>query len=843
MSMCCLPCISEKGRRFLYYRLALFIIIIFALLMQLVSASPALAFSHQGSSTVQPQDVTRAGVSVVRLLISYSQPNQATKGPAPTIARCTGLGVLVGSGVAGKGNQQVNWILTDASLLDTGKAQCVPVHPTATLSSIEIYMSSAYNSQQPVSPIATIDDATLNGSIHPQNNLALLSFNSTSIKLLPYLDLAVADPTPEAMLYLSQDANTASVPPSSISDVKQISSFKPQLQQYLTPTRHAISSQEDFVSAEKEPGMPLVNSTGELAAITTADGKQVYGTDINKLLQSVDAIKYPPSNTVHDNWNNGITSYYRSQYADAEQAFNAVAQANSQFEGAQKFALSAHSAQQSAAVTPRSTSTSAPVSPGRISEGVPVWLMGVILLIIILIVSMSIPFARRRARKKWLEDEFARANYDATQAARRMMMKESEQSQAWAQPVAAPPLRNDVSPSQDTSPVNLQQIYCPNCGMRVLKGTPYCPNCRHLLIQGSQNLAQQEQFVSRIEHSIVQPPEVVPSINSVHDVAEIPEIVLQHPSDVASPPSIQLSVHKEPERLGDILDRNVGEIKGIGQRLGNYRLVGSLGHGGFADVYLGEHVYLRTQAAIKVLHTRLSSTALKDFLREARTIADLVHPYIIRVLEFGVEGNELDLERSTLNVDGCIPYLIMDYAPGGTLRTRHPKGKRLSLATILPYVRDVAEGLQYAHDKKLIHRDIKPENMLIGRNNEVLLSDFGIAAVAHSEHSMSTQEMAGTIPYMAPEQIHGKPRPASDQYALGIVIYEWLCGSRPFQGSQWEIMEQHRSAFPMPLARRGISVPTAVEAVVMKALAKDPSQRFDSVRAFAEALKQAGLPH
>src|SRR5205814_235336 len=145
----------------------------------------------------------------------------------------------------------------------------------------------------------------------------------------------------------------------------------------------------------------------------------------------------------------------------------------------------------------------------------------------------------------------------------------------------------------------------------------------------------------------------------------------------------------------------------------------------------------------------------------------------------------------------------------------------------VPYVKHVAEALQYAHDKKRIHRDIKPENMLIGRKNEVLLSDFGIAAVAHSERSMSTQEMAGTIPYMAPEQIRGKPRPASDQYALGIVIYEWLCGSRPFQGSQWEIFDQHMSTFPLPFYKKGVSVSPAVEAVVMKALAKDPLQRFE----------------
>lgn len=458
-----------------------------ALLSSLFFISPALASSHQGSPTTQPQDLTRAGVSVVRLLVSYNQPKQ---GSAPSIiAQCTGLGVLVGSGVTGKGNQQVNWVLTDASLLDTGKAQCIPAHTAATLSSIEIYMSSAYNSQQPVSPIATIDDeTTLKGAIHSQNNLALLSFGSTSIKLLPFLDLAVADPNPQAALYLTKDINAIGVPPSSISDAKQVSNFKPQIQQYLTPARQAIASQQDFTKAEKEAGMPFVNSTGELAAITTADGKQVNSTDINKLLQSVDAIKNPPSNIVHDNWNKGITSYYRSQYADAEQAFGAAAQANSQFEGAQKFALTAHTAALSATATPKPTSTPVPsgtslFQDGKI-EGVPIWLASVVglILLIAIIIIVSLIFGRSRARKKRLEDEFAQANRDATLAAQRVMMEEGQQQQAWAQQPTmqmqpgAPPVRNGDMKTSPLPPV--PELRCPNCGEPVAKGTARCPHCQ-----------------------------------------------------------------------------------------------------------------------------------------------------------------------------------------------------------------------------------------------------------------------------------------------------------------------------------------------------------------------------
>jgi eukaryotic-like serine/threonine-protein kinase len=264
----------------------------------------------------------------------------------------------------------------------------------------------------------------------------------------------------------------------------------------------------------------------------------------------------------------------------------------------------------------------------------------------------------------------------------------------------------------------------------------------------------------------------------------------------------------------------------VGQQLGNYRLNRLLGQGGFANVYQGEHVYLKTQAAIKVLHARLATSEQDNFLNEARTIAALDHQHIVRVLEFGVEPQD------------DIPFLVMTYAPHGTLRERHPKGSRLSLASILPYVRQAAAALQYAHEQKVIHRDIKPENMLLGRNDDILLSDFGIALIAQSTHSQSIQAMAGTITYMAPEQLHGRPRYASDQYSLAIVIYEWLTGERPFQGTFTELASQHMFATPPPLYVKLPGISPDVEQVIMTALSKDPQRRFGSIRAFAHALEQ-----
>ena len=267
----------------------------------------------------------------------------------------------------------------------------------------------------------------------------------------------------------------------------------------------------------------------------------------------------------------------------------------------------------------------------------------------------------------------------------------------------------------------------------------------------------------------------------------------------------------------------------VGQQLGNYRLLRLLGRGGFAEVYLGEHLYLKSQAALKVLHTRLTDEGAQQFVREAQTLARLSHPHIVRILDFAVQED--------------IPFLVMEYAPGGTLRTRYPRQTHLPLETIVTYVSQVAQALQYAHEHRLIHRDVKPENMLLGSRDDVLLSDFGLAMLAPHTLSASTRPVAekvvGTSPYLAPEQLRGEAGLASDQYALGVVVYEWLTGTPPFRGSPIEIAMQHLSMPPPSFHQQLPDLPPAIEEVVLRALAKEPALRFASVHAFASALEQA----
>ena len=262
------------------------------------------------------------------------------------------------------------------------------------------------------------------------------------------------------------------------------------------------------------------------------------------------------------------------------------------------------------------------------------------------------------------------------------------------------------------------------------------------------------------------------------------------------------------------------------RRLGNYQIMRLLGRGGYADVYLGKHIYLGTPAAVKVLDDWYAcDERIQQFQIEARMLARLRHRHIVRVLDFGL--------------DNTTPYLVMENAPHGNLRRYFPQGTPLPLATVLPIVLQTASALQYIHNANLIHCDVKPENLLLGPGHEVWLSDFGIAKSTRRAQLQGKQKPSGTAAYSAPEQIYGMPVPASDQYALGITVYELLCGQLPFQGPALRVCSQHISAAPPDLRDLNPAIPSTVERIVLKALAKDPQHRFGTVLDFALALKQA----
>ncbi len=292
-------------------------------------------------------------------------------------------------------------------------------------------------------------------------------------------------------------------------------------------------------------------------------------------------------------------------------------------------------------------------------------------------------------------------------------------------------------------------------------------------------------------------------------------------------------LHESPELHTGVEGESLMDSR-VGQQFGNYRVVHLLGKGGFAKVYLGEHLYLeKHMAAIKVLRPELSNKYKADFLKEAQRSLELRHAHIVRFVDFGVKEET--------------PFLIMEYLVNGTMRTRHPQGSCVPLEMVVSYVKQIANALQYLHEQKLVHRDVKPENILLGAKGELLLSDFGIMAVAHTTGSLVEQGFAGTAAYMAPEQIQKRPRPASDQYALGVTVYEWLCGTHPFEkvagppfvDLNLKMQYHHLQTTPPALRDQLSTIPCTVESVVLKALAKDPKDRWASIQTFATALEQA----
>lgn len=258
--------------------------------------------------------------------------------------------------------------------------------------------------------------------------------------------------------------------------------------------------------------------------------------------------------------------------------------------------------------------------------------------------------------------------------------------------------------------------------------------------------------------------------------------------------------------------------------LNNYQIHRLLGHGGEANVYLAEHIYSHRRVAIKI-PLKDSQEAQDKLSREGRILTGLKDPHIVPAYEF--------------DVDNGTPFLAMGYAPYGTVRQYHALQKPLQILTILCYLKQVAKALQSIHNDGFIHRDIKSENLLLVQPGHIWLCDFGITVSVDTLRKGSPSVSAGTVPYMAPEQLRGKPCKASDQYSLAIVVYEWLCGETPFQGSSVSIMNQHISATPPLLSKMVPTLSSDVDKVIQKALAKDPRERFRNVSAFARALETA----
>jgi len=258
-----------------------------------------------------------------------------------------------------------------------------------------------------------------------------------------------------------------------------------------------------------------------------------------------------------------------------------------------------------------------------------------------------------------------------------------------------------------------------------------------------------------------------------------------------------------------------------GQKIGErYEIVKSIGEGGMANVYLAKDTILDRNVAIKVLRGDLSHDEkfIRRFQREALSVSNLSHPNIVEVYDVGEENEQ--------------HYIVMEYIEGKTLKQLLHKRGSLTLSEVIDIMNQLTDGLIHAHDAYIIHRDVKPQNIMIEDDGLIKITDFGIAMALNSTQLTQTNSVMGSVHYLPPEQANGKSATMkSDIYSLGILMYELLTGNVPFKGDNAvEIALKHLKEKIPSVRRQNPTIPQSVENIILKATAKNPKNRYDSVR-------------
>ncbi|MGB4844397.1 MAG: serine/threonine-protein kinase [Ferruginibacter sp.] len=267
----------------------------------------------------------------------------------------------------------------------------------------------------------------------------------------------------------------------------------------------------------------------------------------------------------------------------------------------------------------------------------------------------------------------------------------------------------------------------------------------------------------------------------------------------------------------------------IGEKIHNYEITAHLGQGGMGTVYRATDTMLGREVALKMLHPQLTIQPqfLERFKKEARVLAQLLHPNIAVIYNFIEQNNN--------------HFMVMEFVEGNNLDGLMKKYSVLSPEFVVPVFIQALEGLNHAHKKNVFHRDIKPANLMLTPEGVVKLMDFGIAKIAGEQKMTQVNKIIGTIEFMAPELIQGKEASASsDIYAMGLTLYEVLSGKLPFENdTDYNLMQAILKKKINPPEKLNASIPGALSSIVMKALEKNPENRYPDARSFQQALIKA----
>lgn len=269
----------------------------------------------------------------------------------------------------------------------------------------------------------------------------------------------------------------------------------------------------------------------------------------------------------------------------------------------------------------------------------------------------------------------------------------------------------------------------------------------------------------------------------------------------------------------------------IGSVVGNYKIISELGEGGVGTVYKGVDTMLDREVAIKVLRPELVSnnSVVERFRSEAVTLAKLNHPNIATLFSLFRQGNEL--------------FMILEFVEGETVEDILQRRGAISTEEALPFFCQALNGLNYAHKLKIVHRDIKPSNMILTSDNVLKILDFGIARLLGSSRMTKVGNIIGTLEYMSPEQIRGEETDArSDIYGLGIMLYEILTGRLPFESeNEFALMKAHTEDMPALPRSLNADIPKEIEAAIIKAISKNPDERFQDADEFLQTMLDLGF--
>jgi serine/threonine protein kinase len=262
-----------------------------------------------------------------------------------------------------------------------------------------------------------------------------------------------------------------------------------------------------------------------------------------------------------------------------------------------------------------------------------------------------------------------------------------------------------------------------------------------------------------------------------------------------------------------------------------YQLIERLGSGGMSDVFRARDLMLERSVAIKVLHENYSNDDAfqQRFRQEARAAANLSHPNIVTVHDFGFDHSQL--------------FIVMEHIPGKDLKTLLRQRGRYSVEEAIPLIVQACAGIGYAHRAGLVHCDIKPHNMIVTPDGRLKVTDFGIArALATIQPDERADVVWGSPQYFSPEQATGEaPSPASDVYSLGIVLYEVLTGALPFNApTSEELARMHLESAPIPPSEYVPEIPEALEQIVLKVLSKEPAARYRTADQLGRVLLRFG---